>query len=75
MNMREQFEAWMINDYKCVIGSYDPYPEGLERDNWKTWQAAYQAGVLAERERLEGTIDHLLDNVRRECAAAIRKGD
>lgn len=37
---RAEFERWMTEDYKCVIGSSDPYPAGIERDMWRCWQAA-----------------------------------
>jgi hypothetical protein len=40
---REAFEQWMIHTEKCVVGSSDPYPAGMERQNWKTWRAAWQA--------------------------------
>jgi hypothetical protein len=38
--VREQFEAWMTDVAKIVVGSSDPYPAGLERDYWRVWQAA-----------------------------------
>lgn len=38
--MREDFEAWMINKEKIIIGSNDPYPQGLEKTYWRIWQAA-----------------------------------
>ena len=38
--MREDFEAWMINKEKIIIGSSDPYPQGLEKTYWRIWQAA-----------------------------------
>jgi hypothetical protein len=66
MNMREQFEAWWSMPSDEWVRRRDISRHELA---YETWQAAYQAGVLAERERLEGTIDHLLDNVRMECAA------
>lgn len=40
---RAQFEAWMTNTAKIIVGSSDPYPAGLERDYWRVWQAALAA--------------------------------
>lgn len=37
---RERFEHWMANVAKCIVGSSDPYPAGLEHDRWTVWQAA-----------------------------------
>ena len=37
---RVQFETWMVNTAKIIVGSTDPYPAGLERDYWRVWQAA-----------------------------------
>jgi len=40
---RAQFEAWMTDTAKIIVGSNDPYPAGLERDYWRVWQAALAA--------------------------------
>lgn len=37
--MREAFEKWMVNVRKCIVGSSDPYPAGLEQDAWQAWIA------------------------------------
>lgn len=37
---RAQFEAWMTDTAKIIVGSGDPYTAGLERDYWRVWQAA-----------------------------------
>ena len=42
---RAEFERWMVEDFKCVVGSSDPYPAGIERDMWRCWQAATSARV------------------------------
>jgi hypothetical protein len=39
-NERLDFERWMRDEAKCVVGSSDPYPAGLERMYWQCWQAA-----------------------------------
>lgn len=41
--LRAQFERWMLNEKKCVVGSADPYPAGIEREMWEAWQAAARA--------------------------------
>lgn len=41
--MREEFERWMVEDEKCVIGSSDPYAAGIERRNWSAWQRIWKA--------------------------------
>lgn len=46
---RAAFERWMVEAKKCVIGSHDPYPAGIERDMWECWQAALRA-QLAEKD-------------------------
>ncbi|WP_186056572.1 hypothetical protein [Burkholderia gladioli] len=38
---RAAFERWMVEDEKCIVGSADPYPAGIERQNWKVWRAAW----------------------------------
>ncbi|WP_336817247.1 hypothetical protein [Burkholderia gladioli] len=49
---RAAFERWMVEDEKCIVGSTDPYPAGIERQNWKVWRAAWarasQAAAPAE---------------------------
>lgn len=54
---RKLFEAWMVSEAKCIVGSRDPYPAGLERDWWKVWLAARRAQAEgtrdAERYRIE----------------------
>lgn len=45
--MREEFEAWMRDTAKVVVGSSHPYSSGLERDYWRVWQAS-RAAVLVE---------------------------
>ncbi|WP_024873099.1 DUF551 domain-containing protein [Tolumonas lignilytica] len=47
MTQREEFEKWMVNVAKIIVGSTHPYPARLERDYWKVWQAAYRAGQAA----------------------------
>ena len=43
MTSREEFEVWMRDYAKIVVGSGDPYPAGLERDYWRVWQASRAA--------------------------------
>lgn len=43
---KPEFERWMIEDYKCIIGSSDPYPSGIERDMRKCWNAATNAKTI-----------------------------
>jgi hypothetical protein len=43
-NEREAaFVRWMTYEAKCVVGSTDPYPAGIERRNREVWNAAWQA--------------------------------
>ncbi|WP_312708647.1 hypothetical protein [Stenotrophomonas sp.] len=57
---RAQFEAWMTDTAKIIVGSNDPYPAGLERDYWRVWQAALaatgkqQVGEEVEDDRFPG---------------------
>lgn len=42
---RASFERWMIDDMKCIVGSSDPYPAGIEARNWNAWKAC-RAAIL-----------------------------
>ena len=70
---RADFERWMVEDYKCVVGSSDPYPAGIERDMWKCWQAASrdryhevctarEAIHLARIAELEAALNKIIQN-------------
>lgn len=48
LKCREAFEDYMLNDVKCVVGSRDPYPAGIEREQWKTWKSAWNAATRAD---------------------------
>jgi len=37
------FVRWMTEEAKCIVGSADPYPAGIERRNRKIWNAAWRA--------------------------------
>ncbi|WP_244118873.1 hypothetical protein [Burkholderia gladioli] len=57
---RAAFERWMVEDEKCIVGSTDPYPAGIERQNWKVWRAAWarasQAAAPAEAREPVGSV-------------------
>ncbi len=40
---RADFERWMVEDEKCIVGSSDPYPAGIESRNWRAWNACRAA--------------------------------
>lgn len=40
---RADFERWMVEDEKCIVGSSDPYPAGVESRNWRAWNACRAA--------------------------------
>lgn len=40
---RADFERWMVEDEKCIVGSSDPYPAGIESRNWRAWKACRAA--------------------------------
>lgn len=40
---RADFERWMVEDEKCIVGSSDPYPAGIESSNWRAWKACRAA--------------------------------
>lgn len=42
-DMRKEFERWMVEEKKCIVGSSDPYPRGMEEDSWLAWKAAWNA--------------------------------
>jgi hypothetical protein len=69
MTEREQFGEWMLNDEKCIVGSSDPYPAGIERRNWRVWHFAWQA---SRRAALEEVIAYLETERRFNSANAIR---
>lgn len=41
--LRADFERWMVEDEKCIVGSSDPYPAGIESRNWRAWNACRAA--------------------------------
>lgn len=45
---RADFERWMVEDEKCIVGSSDPYPAGIESRNWRAWNAC-RAAMLKEK--------------------------
>lgn len=73
---REDFEAWMRESAKIIVGSSDPYPAGLERAYWKVWQAS-RAAIEVELPSLHPAMNTACDNYRswmncfRSCKKAI----
>lgn len=63
--MREDFEAWMTDVAKIIVGSSDPYPAGLEQSYWLVWQAALQAA----RQPVE--FERAIPTNRRESAVKL----
>lgn len=51
--MRKEFDDWMTNEAKIIVGSSDPYPAGLERQYWRVWQAAWNRRAPVERQAPE----------------------
>ena len=49
---RAGFEKWMLETKKCVVGSTDPYPAGIEQEMWQCWKAARAILNRAEGEKL-----------------------
>lgn len=52
---RADFERWMVDDEKCIVGSSDPYPSGIESRNWRAWNAC-RAAMLQGAEPVQGWI-------------------
>lgn len=63
---REAFERWMLDVRKCVVGSADPYPAGIERDAWQAWQAGAANARAAK-------LDASGDPVEREAQAMFER--
>lgn len=40
---RADFDRWMVEDERCIVGSSDPYPAGVESRNWRAWNACRAA--------------------------------
>lgn len=57
---RADFERWMVEDEKCIVGSSDPYPAGIESRNWRAWSACRAAMLQAgnHTEQYLDMIDH-----------------
>lgn len=47
-NLRADFERWMVEDEKCIVGSSDPYPAGIESRNWRAWNACRAAMLQSQ---------------------------
>ncbi|EOC2812762.1 ead/Ea22-like family protein [Escherichia coli] len=45
---RADFERWMVEDEKCIVGSSDPYPAGIESRNWRAWNACRAAMLQSQ---------------------------
>jgi hypothetical protein len=66
---------------RICVPNFNPGSPAIE-DHWQTWQEAWQAATLAERERCAKVCDKLVNENRtigrrlavEDCAAAIRKG-
>jgi hypothetical protein len=76
-SQREQFEKWMIEKAKIIIGSNDPYPKGLERDYWKVWQASSKVAQARIDELTKSNHKELLDHYAEtndfaECIATVK---
>lgn len=77
--MREEFEAWMRDKAKIVVGSTDPYPAGLERDYWKVWKASRESLVIELPSEDDTRCDTVAEIAKQEaynlalgeCASAI----
>jgi hypothetical protein len=50
---REEFEVWMRDVAKTVVGSSDLYAARLERMYWDTWQASRAALVIQPPAKFE----------------------
>ncbi|MGT8070410.1 DUF551 domain-containing protein [Escherichia coli] len=46
--LRADFERWMVEDEKCIVGSSDPYPAGIESRNWRAWNACRAAMLQSQ---------------------------
>lgn len=53
---RKAFEIWMLNVKKCIVGSKDPYPAGIEREAWETWEAGRRFGEENEKRKTSTTL-------------------
>lgn len=53
---RKAFEIWMLNVKKCIVGSKDPYPAGIEREAWKAWEAGRQFGAEDEKRKANNAL-------------------
>lgn len=57
---RADFERWMVEDEKCIVGSSDPYPAGIESRNWRAWNAC-RAAILQGAEPVSNRDEFPLD--------------
>lgn len=40
-DMQKEFERWMLEDQKCILGGTDPYAQHMEERNWSAWKTIW----------------------------------
>jgi hypothetical protein len=62
MSMRDEFEKW-CHEGLSNTSKYEAVHRYTPPEHWNVWQAAYAAGVAAERERCAAIADEHLARV------------